>query len=138
MKTLIVFLILIATISTVTGQEQYFEDPIPFDLSKKKSSSVSFADIDMDGDIDIIVANGRHWPDQNEAFINSGSGVFNTHFSLSDVKSTSYAAGIGDFNADGFPDIAVGNDKEPNTLLMNDGSGKFIKKGGFGADDSNT
>ena len=43
---------------------------------KEKSASISHGDIDGDGDIDLVVANGRHWPGQNRIFINNGRGQF--------------------------------------------------------------
>ena len=37
------------------------------------SASTSTGDIDNDGDIDIVVANGRHWSQFNQIFFNDGS-----------------------------------------------------------------
>lgn len=42
----------------------------------ERSASIASGDIDGDGDIDILVANGRHWPGQNRIFINDGRGIF--------------------------------------------------------------
>ena len=38
--------------------------------AKEKTASISSGDIDNDGDIDIIIANGRHWPGQNKILFN--------------------------------------------------------------------
>ena len=44
--------------------------------AKEKTASLSSGDIDNDGDIDIIVANGRHWPGQNKILFNNGIGEY--------------------------------------------------------------
>ena len=51
---------------------------------------------------------------------------------------TSYAAELGDLNGDGYVDIAVGNDKAPNNIFINDGLGNFKLNGSFGRENSNT
>ncbi|MEQ9230370.1 MAG: hypothetical protein RIF46_06775, partial [Cyclobacteriaceae bacterium] len=43
-------------------------------LEKNLTASVSAGDIDDDGDVDVIVANGRHWPEQNRVYFNNGKG----------------------------------------------------------------
>ena len=43
---------------------------------KDRTSSISSGDIDSDGDIDLIIANGRHWPGQNKILLNNGIGRF--------------------------------------------------------------
>ncbi len=59
---------------------------------KARTASVAAGDIDGDGDIDIVAANGRHWPDQNEIFINNGYGKITVSRPLDDIAETSYAA----------------------------------------------
>ena len=41
-----------------------------------RSASIRMGDIDGDGDLDVVVANGRHWPQQNYLFVNQGSAKF--------------------------------------------------------------
>ena len=44
----------------------------PSDLT----ASIVFADVDGDGDLDALLANGRHWAQVNEVYINNGDGQF--------------------------------------------------------------
>lgn len=81
---------------------------------KNKTASLALGDIDQDNDLDIIVANGRHWPQQNYCFLNAGKGKFSVMLPLGLARSTSYAAELGDLDGDGDLDIAVGNDNAPN------------------------
>ena len=91
-------------------------------------------DIDFDGDLDIVIANGRHWPGQNRIFFNNGRGKFTVSKALGTESSTSYSTELADFDNDGDLDIAVGNDMAPNSLFINDGNGNFFKAGNFGED----
>ena len=99
---------------------------------KERTASVAIGDIDGDGDIDIIIANGRHWPGQNRIFINDGRGIFTVEKNLGNQRSTSYAAELADFDNDGDLDIAVGNDMAPNYIYKNDGKGNFSRSSSFG------
>ena len=82
-------------------------------LQKDRTASVSLGDIDNDGDIDAVVANGRHWPQQNQVFFNSGKGKFTVSQPLAITSETSYATELADFDLDGDLDVAVGNDQAP-------------------------
>ena len=106
--------------------------------AKEKTASISSGDIDNDGDEDIIIANGRHWPGQNKILFNNGKGGFTVERDLGLERLTSYAAELSDFDGDGDLDIAVGNDKAPNYIFINDGNGNFIKSNTFGRPYSNT
>ena len=106
--------------------------------AKEKTASISSGDIDNDGDEDIIIANGRHWPGQNKILLNNGKGGFTVERDLGSERLTSYAAELSDFDGDGDLDIAVGNDKAPNYIFINDGNGNFIKSNTFGRPYSNT
>jgi len=99
---------------------------------KQKSASIGYGDIDQDGDIDILVANGRHWPEQNKVYFNNGLGIFTVSKSLGGQSTTSYATVLGDIDGDGDLDVIVGNDMAPNCIFKNDGKGHFTKGNDFG------
>ena len=75
-----------------------------------RSASVRLGDVDGDGDLDAVVANGRHWPQQNYLFLNQGRGKFSVMRPLENERATSYACELADLDGDGDLDLAVGND----------------------------
>ena len=99
------------------------------------TASIGIGDLNGDGTIDVVVANGRHWPQQNYLFFNygkQGKVNFTVQRPLGLNLSTSYAAVPADLDGDGDLDIAVGNDNAPNRIFYNDGKGVFIEAGSFG------
>lgn len=119
-------------------------------------TSASFLDYDRDGRLDLIVVNYVDFrPSQNlrcrsasgrrdycgpqayrgepdRLLRNRGDGTF------ADVTEragliANYTAGLGvigaDFDGDGWQDIYVANDQQPNTLWMNQGDGTFSNEG---------
>ena len=62
----------------VNGQSTVFvsSERLVLGNLKEKTASLDVGDIDNDGDQDIVVANGRHWPGQNRIFLNNGKGIF--------------------------------------------------------------
>ena len=105
---------------------------------QERTASIGVGDIDSDGDLDVIVANGRHWPGQNRTFINNGRGKFTVSRLLGADQATSYSTELADFDNDGDLDIAVGNDMAPNYIFVNDGTGHFTKGHRFGRDYAST
>ncbi len=83
---------------------------------------VRFADLDLDGDVDGVVASLS----ADSAYLNDGSGVFTEVAGAFSVHGTSYTMDVGDVTGDGFPDV-VKEGVAFNTLglFVNDGSGVF-------------
>lgn len=100
------------------------EPRFSFGLQKHRTASISLGDINKDGKLDAVVANGRHWPETNYIFYNSGKG-FNSMKPLDNLSSTSYAAELVDLNNDGHLDILEINDNAPHKIYRNDGLGNF-------------
>jgi enediyne biosynthesis protein E4 len=120
------------------------------------SSSAAFLDYDRDGDLDLFVVNyvdftvagnkmcidnagardhcppGAYKPVPPRLFRNDGGLVF-TNATESSGVARAYGAGlgvaVGDFDADGWPDVYVANDATPNQLWMNKHDGTFEDRG---------
>lgn len=101
-------------------------------------SGIGSLDYDLDGNYDLYFATGRTFPlDQpdatgtgNHLYRNEGNWKFRDVTTASGVGHHGYSAGIavGDFDADGFPDIYV-SCVGPNVLYRNCGDGTFLPVG---------
>ena len=121
-------------LDTTRGEERVFESSrrLTLGTDANYSASVRIADIDGDDDLDVVVANGRHWPQQNFLLLNQGGAHFNVQRRLGEERSTTYATEVADLDGDGDLDIAVGNDMAPNRIFLNDGAGRFEPGAKFG------
>ncbi len=95
-------------------------------------------DLDGDGDLDIVLAKGRHWPLHNRVLLNDGQGKFAAQ-NLGSQADRSYTAALGDIDNDGDLDIVVSNDKpDAKVTYANDGKGNFALAGAWGDPSWNT
>ena len=91
-----------------------------------RSMDARFADVDADGDLDLVIASEF---DPNILLINEGLGVFSDESDsrLPRTSRDSEDVGVADFDMDGDLDIVVvSEDDLINELYFNDGSGNFI------------
>ena len=120
------------------------------------STSASWVDYDHDGKLDLVVANYVQWSIETDLrctldgthksyctpesykgtsarlWHNLGNGKFEDatrKAGLYDPSSKSLGVAILDFNNDGWPDILLANDTQPNKLYLNKGNGTFEEKG---------
>lgn len=109
-----------------------FPSPNPTEYTNQ----MSFADIDNDGDLDIVFANGGNFsspgtPQLLRIYINNGSGIFTDETNARTGGLTFRARGVefGDIDGDGDMDIVVANDFNAMPgLLINDGAGFFTNQ----------
>ncbi len=108
-------------------------------------TSACAADVDLDGDLDLVVAGYLkplvEWKNDsgsltngaaNRLYINDGAGHFVDETSargLAKEKGLSLVCSFGDFDNDGDPDLMVGNDLMRDHLYVNDGHGHFREEG---------
>jgi len=120
------------------------------------STSAAWVDYDRDGKLDLVVANYVQWSVKNDLFCtldgthksyctpesykgtsvrlwhNSGNGKFEDvtqKAGMSDPTSKSLGIAVLDYNGDGWPDILITNDTQPNKLYLNRKNGTFEEDG---------
>jgi hypothetical protein len=120
------------------------------------STSAAWVDYDRDGKLDLVVANYVRWSEQTDLYCtldgahksyctpesykgtsvrlwhNLGGGKFEDatqKAGLGEPTSKSLGITILDYNADGWPDILIANDTQPNKLYLNKKDGTFEERG---------
>src|ERR1700693_2317008 len=119
-------------------------------------ASAAWLDYDRDGKVDLFVANYVQWTQKGDLFCsldgatksyctpesykgtrsrlfhNLGNGRFEDvtdKAGLGDPTSKSLGVTVLDYNSDGWPDLFVANDTQPNKLYRNMGNGTFKEEG---------
>ena len=111
----------------------HFDRAIALEDSAGVTANVSIGDLDGDGDPDMVLARGRHWPVVDRVLLNDGSGGFASAHPLGDIADRTYTAALADLDGDGDLDLVVGNDRPDEKLVyLNDGRGAFERTGSFG------
>jgi hypothetical protein len=118
------------------------------------STSALWFDYDRDGDLDLVICNYVRWTPESDVycstdgksksyctpeaypgstswlFRNRGNGTFEDVTAAAGLLDpTSKALGVTmlDYDVDGWPDLFVANDTQPNKLYRNQGNGTFIE-----------
>ena len=137
-----------------TGKGTFKDVTLPTGLGKRTalSTSAMWIDYDRDGHLDLFVCNYVKWSPEKDIscsldgkhksyctpeayrgetcwlFHNRGDGTFEDVTAASgifDSSSKSLGVAMLDSNGDGWPDIVVANDTQPNKLYRNLKNGKF-------------
>jgi hypothetical protein len=122
---------------------------------KDFSTSASWVDYDKDGKLDLVVANYVQWSIESDLYCtldgksksyctpesykgasvrlwhNRGDGTFEDvtqKAGLGDPTSKTLGIAILDYDNDGWPDLLLSNDTQPNKLYRNNGNGTFTEK----------
>lgn len=125
-----------ALAATASAQQFQNQTATRFPVQAEYTNYISVVDIDGDGDLDIVFANGQSYSTQGVAlkprvYINNGSGFFTDDTDARVPGVTGWFRGVdaGDVNGDGLPDLVLAQDynKQP-LLLVNQGGGFFANE----------
>jgi enediyne biosynthesis protein E4 len=122
---------------------------------KEFSTSGAWVDYDKDGHLDLVVGNYVQWTPETDLFCtldgksksyctpesykgtsvrlwhNRGNGAFEDvtqKAGLGDPTSKTLGIAVLDYDNDGWPDLLLSNDTQPNKLYRNNGNGTFTEK----------
>ena len=110
----------------------HFTTAIQLDTTSDPSANVSIGDLDGDGDLDIVLAKGRHDPFVDKVLLNDGKARF-VASDLGPTADRTYTAALADLDGDRDLDVVVSNDTPDKKLLyFNDGKGRFSVAGTWG------
>ena len=122
---------------------------------KEFSTSAAWVDYDKDGKLDLVVANYVQWSIEGDLYCtldgksksyctpesykgtsvrlwhNRGDGTFEDatkKAGMAEPSSKTLGIAILDYDNDGWPDLLLSNDTQPNKLYRNNGNGTFTEK----------
>lgn len=128
MRLLLSLLVSWFVLGTLTGQQLFQNRTFAAGLGNTSglNISVSVSDYDLDGDEDFFI--GRNM-ETNRLYRNNGDGSFTelaSELGIAGLASDqTYAAGWGDLDNDGDPDLYVGNRLTNDQFFRNNGDGTF-------------
>lgn len=101
----------------------------PLSDTPDRTYSAALADLDGDGDLDIVVSNDK--PDRKLVYLNDGKGNFHVSGTFGEAEWNTRYVTVADLNGDKRPDLIVANRSSnpaaprPSFVCLNDGSGGF-------------
>jgi hypothetical protein len=123
---------------------------------RELSTSAAWVDYDKDGRLDLVVGNYVQWTQESDLYCtldgksksyctpesykgtsarlwhNRGDGTFEDvtqRAGLGEPTSKTMGIAVLDYDKDGWPDLLLSNDTQPNKLYRNNGNGTFSEKG---------
>ncbi len=116
-----------------------FDRLLLLETTSERSANVSIGDLNGDGNLDIVLAKGRHWPLVNRVLLGNGRGQFPHAHDLGPTADRSYSCSLADMDGDGDLDVVVSNDApDPKRVYLNDGNGHFRTGSTYGRSEWST
>jgi hypothetical protein len=107
--------------------------------SSETSANVGIGDLNGDGNLDLVLAKGRHWPLVDRVLLGDGHGRFPATYDLGAASDRSYSGRVVDIDGDGDLDVVISNDQpDPKLVYLNDGKGHFHVGSTYGRPDWST
>jgi hypothetical protein len=112
---------------------QRFDRVLLLETTSDTSANVSIGDLNGDGNLDILLVKGRHWPLISRVLLGDGRGHFPIAYNLSETAYRSYSGRLVDIDGDGDLDVVLSNDApDPKVIYLNDGKGHFHLGSSYG------
>jgi hypothetical protein len=110
-----------------------FDRVVLLETTSETSANVAIGDLNGDGNLDLVLAKGRHWPLVDRVLFGDGHGRFPIAEDLGTAKDRSYSGRLVDLDGDGSLDVVISNDKpDPKLVYLNDGKGHFRVGSSYG------
>jgi hypothetical protein len=110
-----------------------FDRVIELETAAATSANVSIGDVNGDGNLDLVLAKGRHWPLVDRVLLGDGHGKTMAAYDLGRASDRTYSGLLVDLDGDGDLDVVISNDDpDPKLVYLNDGNGHFSVGSTFG------
>lgn len=110
-----------------------FDRVLALETTAETSANVSIGDVNGDGNPDLVLAKGRHWPLVDRVLLGDGRGHIPLAYDVGGAADRTYSGLLVDLDRDGDLDLVISNDTpDPKRIYLNDGKGHFREGSTFG------